>query len=121
MSPNTAAPHVAKLSKSLLSIFAPIELKTFCKVERNSDGSEKNPANFGNQPENPARGCNSAKGNVPHMYITCQEVLFRRARKIQPPASIWETKLSIPQFQISILPFEISKLTFERSNPAFEI
>jgi hypothetical protein len=80
MSPIIAAPHAAKPSKSVLSIIGPIGIKKFCKVEGNSDRNQESLARFGSQPENPARGCNSAKENVPQMYITCQEVSRGRAK-----------------------------------------
>src|SRR5258708_4299570 len=80
MSPIVAAKHAAKSSRSVLSIIGPLRLKKFCKVERNSDRNQESLVRFGNQPEKPARGYNSAKRNVPHMYITCQVVLHGWAK-----------------------------------------
>jgi hypothetical protein len=137
MSSITAAPHAAEFSKSLLSIFVPKGLKRSCVLEGNSVRNEKGRVSFGNQPENPARGYNSAKGNIPYLYITCQEVLPGRAKNIHPPNSlaksifpIWQfptsdltpfITISNLKFQISNCKSESSTLNFKLSNPKFQI
>jgi hypothetical protein len=82
MIPNTAAPNAAQHAKSVLSIFMPTAGRTFCKVEENSDRNQESLQGFGNQPENPATEYNSAKENVPHMYITCQVIISSCAKNI---------------------------------------
>jgi hypothetical protein len=82
MAPNTAAEHAAQHAKSVLSIFMPIRMRELCKVEINSDRNQVSEFSFGNQPEDPARGCISARRNVPLIYITCQEINLNNPQNI---------------------------------------
>lgn len=84
--PTIAATHAAKQSahhaKRFLNISKPTHMPKprtrrtrpgeLCELEAISDRKQEDQKRFGNQPENPARGYNSAKGNIPYMYITCQ-------------------------------------------------
>ncbi|HTC64364.1 MAG TPA: hypothetical protein VK709_16105 [Candidatus Saccharimonadales bacterium] len=121
MSAIIAAPNAAKSSTRVLSICAQRELKTFCKVERNSNRNQESCVSFGNQPESPAKEYNPARANVPHMYITCQEVLRGRVKIFYPPISIEKSTLSIPRSQASDLVSTISNFKFEISNPGPDI
>lgn len=139
MIPNTAAPNAAQHAKSVLSIFMPTAGRTFCKVEENSDRNQESLQGFGNQPENPATEYNSAKENVPHMYITCQVIISSCAKNIrsrktaapipcrisQPLANNYchisssnsESQRFRRLFQISNFKSEISFRAFRRPHP----
>jgi hypothetical protein len=106
----------------------PIRTRDDCKVETISDRKQERQRRFGNQPENPARGYNSAKKNVPYMYLTCQAI-FRvglAAGGNVPGITGFRVRFAFvnfkiapfrPQAQTANLEFEIRILKLSIPNP----
>jgi hypothetical protein len=107
--PNSATPHAAQHSAQRANSFLsrkmrqthrePLRIKIICKLETISDRKQKGQLRFGNQPENPARGYNSAKGMY-HRYILLVKKYSLKTRK----------------HFISNLKFQISKVKFMHFN-----